>query len=132
MMRRRYPCPAIILAALLLAWSATPSMAAEPPKEPILRIETGMHTAMINRIGIDASNRWLVTSSEDKTVRVWSLPEGRLVGVIRPPVGEGNEGKLYAVAISPDGRTVTCGGWTVISVLPSAAGPVPAEAATET
>jgi WD40 repeat protein len=27
-------------------------------------------------------------------------------------VGAGNEGKIFSVAISPDGKTVACGGWT--------------------
>ncbi len=84
----------------------------EPPREPILRIETGMHTVQMWRIGLDELGRHLVTASHDKTVRVWELPSGRLERIIRPPVGEGNEGKLYAVAISPDGRTLACGGWT--------------------
>lgn len=81
-------------------------------KEPILSLETGMHTSVIKKIGVDRENHWLVTSSYDKTVRLWELPSGRLVRVIRPPVGEGDEGKLYAVAISPDGRQIACGGWT--------------------
>ncbi|MDM8558004.1 caspase family protein [Candidatus Parabeggiatoa sp. HSG14] len=79
---------------------------------PILRLETGMHTAKIGRIGVDASERYLVTGSHDKTVRVWSLPEGRLLQVLRPPIGAEDEGKIYAVAISPDGKTVATGGWT--------------------
>lgn len=86
--------------------------AGEPTKEPILRIETGMHTAMIWHISIDAENRYIVTGSDDKTVRVWELSTGRLMKTLRPPVGEGNEGKLFAVAISPDGREIACGGWT--------------------
>jgi WD40 repeat protein len=92
--------------------------AAQPPTEPMLRIETGVHTAPFNRIGIDAANRFLVTGSLDKTVRVWELDTGpskqskvRLVRVIRPPVGEGNEGAIDAVAISPNGKTIACGGW---------------------
>ena len=40
------------------------------------------------------------------------MPEGRLLQVLRPPIGEGNEGRLYAVAISPDARTIATGGWT--------------------
>jgi len=40
--------------------------AAEPPKDPILRIESGMHTAMIPRIGLDAENRYLVTASNEE------------------------------------------------------------------
>ena len=83
-----------------------------PTTEPILRIETEMHTAVIKRIGIDRENRYLVTASDDKTARVWELSSGRLLRVLRPPIGEGNEGKLYAVALSPDGQTVAVGGWT--------------------
>jgi len=86
--------------------------AAEPPKEPLLKIETGMHTALIGCIGLDDANRYLVTASNDKSVRVWELATGRLLSVLRPPIGEGDEGKIFAVAISPDGQTVACGGFT--------------------
>ncbi|MBV6343401.1 WD40 repeat domain-containing protein, partial [Candidatus Magnetobacterium casense] len=82
------------------------------PKDPILRIETGMHTAVIRRIATDAANRYLVTASHDKTVRVWELSTGRLIRTLRPPIGDGDEGKIYSIAISPDGKTVACGGWT--------------------
>lgn len=99
---------------LLLLALSVPSclLAAEPPREPILRLETGMHTAPIRTIGVDAANRWLATSSDDKTVRVWDLATGELARVLRPPIGAGDEGKIFAVAISRDGNTVACGGWT--------------------
>lgn len=32
--------------------------------------------------------------------------------MLRPPLGEGNEGKLNAVAITPDGSTVATAGWS--------------------
>lgn len=83
-----------------------------PTTEPILCIETSMHTAPIRRIGVDRENRYLVTASHDKTVRVWELSSGKLLRVLRPPIGNGDEGKLYAVALSPDGYTVAVGGWT--------------------
>src|SRR5574341_97323 len=87
-------------------------LAGEPPTEPHLRIETGMHTEMIHRIGVDAAEQYVVTGADDKTVRVWDLDTGRLVQVLRPPRDEGNEGKIYAVAISPNGRTIAAAGWT--------------------
>jgi len=82
------------------------------PSIPILRLDTEMHRAVINRIDVDAAERYLVTGSDDKTARVWTLPEMRLLRVLRLPIGEGNEGKVYAVTISPDGETVAVGGWT--------------------
>ncbi len=89
-----------------------PILAAEPPTEPILRIETGMHTSTITSIATDAAGHWLVTASLDKTLRVWDLSTDRLVRTIRPPIGVGNEGKLFSVALSPDGATIVCAGWT--------------------
>ena len=86
--------------------------ASEAPKDPILRIETGMHTAHIVKIGIDEKNRYLVTGSLDKTIRVWELATGRLIRTLRPPIGDGNEGMIHGVAISPDGKTIACGGRT--------------------
>ena len=80
--------------------------------KPFLRIETGMHMATIKRIHADWPGRFLVTGSEDKTVRVWELSSGRLLRILRPPIGSGDVGKIYAVALSPNGETVVAGGWT--------------------
>lgn len=106
-----------LLGAVIDLSSVTTAQTVEPSREPILRIETGMHTATIRHIGVDASNRFLVTASDDKTVRVWELPSGRLLRIIRVPIGVGNEGKLFAVAMSPDGSTIAAGGWTSIDAL---------------
>ena len=89
-----------------------PAADSGPASTPFLRLETGMHTAAILRIGLDAANRYLVTGSEDKTVRVWELATGRLLRTLRLPIGGGNEGKVFAVALSPDGTTVAAGGRT--------------------
>ena len=105
-------CLSVIIVLLSLL-ALTPALyALEPPAEPILKVDSGMHTAMITRIGIDDKNRWLVTGSFGKTVRVWELSTGNLVKTLRIPIGDGNEGKIFAAAISPDGSTIACGGWT--------------------
>ncbi|MBI4823467.1 MAG: caspase family protein [Nitrospirae bacterium] len=105
----------IILFLFFLFISPEFSSGGEPPNEPILRIETEVHTAVINRIGIDAENRYIVTGSDDKTIRVWDLSDGRLIRIIRPPIGDGDEGKIYAIALSPDGNTIAGAGWTKAS-----------------
>jgi WD40 repeat protein len=108
----------VIAASVALVWTATPTLPQDlPPTEPILRIETGMHTAPIWGIGVDAACRLMVTGSHDKTVRLWALPENgvgkpELLHVLRVPIGFGSEGKIYAAALSPDGHLIAAGGWT--------------------
>jgi WD40 repeat protein len=80
--------------------------------DPILRVETGMHTTLIRRVVVDAPRGRLITASDDKTVRVWQMPEARLLHVFRVPMDVGHEGQLFALAISPDGLTVAAAGWT--------------------
>jgi WD40 repeat protein len=108
---RRFRWGRLITLAALIA--GMPALAGEPTAEPLLRLETGNHTAMIRRIDTDRAGRWAVTASYDKTARVWEVSTGRQVMVLRPPQDVGNEGQLYAVAMSPDGSTVALGGWAV-------------------
>src|SRR5262245_58985450 len=76
------------------------------------QIEPGPHTAKVYHLGIDHAERWVVTVSDDQAARVWDLGAGQLVGILRPPIGPDEEGRLYAVAISPDGQRVVVGGFT--------------------
>jgi len=99
--------------AFALALLASSALAAgNPPKDPVLRIETGQHLAPITRISTDASGRWIATSSEDKTTRLWDAQTGQAVAVLRPPIGAGAVGAMYAAALAPDGKTVATGGNT--------------------
>ena len=86
--------------------------ASSPTTEPILRVETGMHTTLIRRVVVDAPRNRLITASDDKTIRVWQMPEARLVSTLRVPIDKGHEGQLFGLAVSPDGKTVAAGGWT--------------------
>lgn len=113
--RRRMPRILTALVGAILCAGAggqARDAALDLPAEPILRIETGQHGAVIWNIGTDAANRYAVTASDDKTARVWSLPDGRPLRVLRLPIDRGDVGKAYAAAISPDGATVAVGGWT--------------------
>ncbi len=80
--------------------------------EPLLRIEVGAHAAPIRALGVDAAGRFAVTAAEDKTARVWDLASGALLQTLRPPIGAGNDGKLFAASISSDGAVIAVGGWS--------------------
>src|SRR5262245_37908555 len=106
-----------VLRGVLASWPVllcllVPAAPSQPPAMPVLRIEAGSDTAMISRVDVDADERYLVTVSNDETARVWSLASGELRQVLRPLLGPDNDGKLYAVAISPDGATVAVAGET--------------------
>ena len=75
-------------------------------------IESGLHSNSIRGLSADEAGRWLVTGSVDKTVRIWDAQTGILLGILRPPIGKLSEGVIIAVAVSPDGSTIACGGRT--------------------
>ena len=103
------PAPAAVAQP---APAATQAAAAQPPQQPFLRLELATHTAPVWRLATDAAGRLLATASDDKTIRLWSLPDGAPRGVLRPPIGSGEEGELYAVALAPDGRRLFAAGFT--------------------
>lgn len=92
----------------LLAWQCIFAQTTEP----ILRLNTEMHTARIKRISTDAQGKYLVTASADKTAKLWSAENGELLKTFRPPIGRGKEGMLYASAISPNAEIVAVAGWS--------------------
>jgi outer membrane protein assembly factor BamB len=102
-----------LLPALSFAILATPAAMAQLSEQPMLVVDPGLHTAAPIRAAVDAAGRFAVTGSYDKTVRVWSLADGKLLQTIHMPAGPDNIGKIYAVAMSPDGALVAAGGWTV-------------------
>ncbi len=97
-------------AFLLLLPCLCSAQASEPPKEPVLRLETETHTSGIMKINVDRDGRYIATASTDKTARIWDARTGKLLKVLRPPIGGDREGALFSIAFSPDGKTVACGG----------------------
>lgn len=80
-----------------------------------------MHTNSIRRVATDAAGRIALTCSNDKTARLWALPNLKSPvsdfksGLLRTfciPIGTGDEGKLYSCALSPDGALAALTGWT--------------------
>ncbi|WP_017653807.1 WD40 repeat domain-containing serine/threonine-protein kinase [Fortiea contorta] len=53
---------------------------------------------------ISASANTLASGSDDQTVKIWNLQQKRAIRTLK-----GHSGKVYAVAISPDGKNVVSG-----------------------
>jgi hypothetical protein len=102
----------ILLAALsLVILSSLCAKAQNLYERPVLIVDPDMHTAVSYGAAADAAGRFLATGSSDKTVRVWSVSDGKLLRTIRIPAGPGYNGRVYAVAMSPDGSIVAAGGY---------------------
>ncbi len=59
---------------------------------------------------------YLLSCSIDKTAKLWNAQSGELLRTFYPPSGDDQEGRLYACALSPDGRIAAVSGWTGWSI----------------
>lgn len=101
-----------LLVTLLGLLAAAGILAGESGSALSLRLESGTHVAAIRAASIDAAGRIIVTAAEDKTARVWDMASGALLSVFRPPSEPGNNGKLFAVSMIPDGSLYATAGWS--------------------
>ncbi len=121
--------------AVVPGWREVPGVEPEPPApekggsvedkedegeetgealKPVLVLDSGGHTAPIQKVLFTPDGKQVVTVSLDKTVRVWDGATGQTVRVLRPPIGFGEAGKLFAGALSPDGKTLAVAGWGIL------------------
>jgi WD40 repeat protein/uncharacterized caspase-like protein len=85
--------------------------AAGSEDRPILMLDTGGHQALINDVVFTPDGKLLVSAGDDKVVRVWDWQTGKTIRTIRGQIGPGQEGNVYAMALSPNGRWLALGGW---------------------
>lgn len=101
----------IILVTVFII-SCSVSLFAQPPRQPIFRLNSTLHSGYITAIDADRAGEFIITSASDKTLKLWSAKNGALLTTYRLPIGFQQEGELYACAISPDGKYIATGGYT--------------------
>lgn len=81
--------------------------------QPVLVIDPGMHTSAILAAASDGIHPFAVTSSSDKTLRVWRIGNApTLYSTIRIPSGPGDVGEIYSLSISPTSNWIAASGIT--------------------
>ncbi|MFO1170156.1 MAG: caspase family protein [Hyphomicrobiaceae bacterium] len=73
-------------------------------------LDTGGHMALVRNIVFTADGKRLISASDDKEIRIWTIETGQTERVIRGEIGDGEDGKILALALSPDGKTLAAGG----------------------
>lgn len=99
----------IPVAARMLRWSVTMlllavavlacAVSADAQEQLAARLETESHQGGVTAAAADRAGRIAVTQGLDGSARVWSLPDLRLLRVLRAPLGA----SLEQVAVAPDG-----------------------------
>jgi WD40 repeat protein len=84
----------------------------ELASQPVLMLDTGGHMAKVSDVVFTPDGRQLVSASNDKIIRVWDLATGKSIRTIRGDVAPGSPGKIFAMALSPDGQWLAVAGWT--------------------
>ena len=101
-----------------IAWQQDPAQDNAAPK-PILALDSGGHTSTVTRVQFTPDEKYLITSSLDKTVRIWDFtpnaaapspgPGRSMSRVLRPPQREKSINLKYSdgigsLSMSKDGR----------------------------
>ncbi|MGB3495848.1 MAG: serine/threonine-protein kinase [Elainellaceae cyanobacterium] len=89
------PWPPLDVAPTPAAWAA-----------PVWKTLLKGHTDQIRAIAVHPSNCLMASVSYDSSVKLWSLPDGKLFQTLK-----GHSGRLTAIAISPDGTLLASGGY---------------------
>jgi len=90
----------LFLILLAIVFGPLPILA----EKPILTIDTGGHKAMVRDVMFTSDGRYLVSASDDRTVRVWDLSTAR---VKKKMLGKGK--MVWSAGLAEDGRSIACG-----------------------
>ncbi|TGQ71580.1 hypothetical protein EN829_000855 [Mesorhizobium sp. M00.F.Ca.ET.186.01.1.1] len=97
--------------AMAGALTAASVARAEDAPDFHLDLDTGGHSAQVTDLAFTPDGEDLVSASNDKTIRIWDWQSGVALRTIRGYLGNGSDGKIFAVAVSPDGKTIAAGGY---------------------
>ena len=78
---------------------------------PILTLDTYGHQTVVKSLLVSKDQRYIITASEDKTIRVWDIQSGRQTQKIIGQIDAGSGGKYFTADLSPDGKWLAAAGF---------------------
>ena len=78
---------------------------------PELVLDPEGHKAFIGKMVFTNDEKYLITGSQDKLVKVWDIKTGICVKTFRGYNKGKDQGKVFCIALSPDDKYLAVGGW---------------------
>jgi WD40 repeat protein len=104
----------LFLLSLAVLLFSMPAASQPRDGDATLQINPGGHLSQISESIITADGKYIITSSTDKTICIWDIQQKKLLEQIRAPKSVFNQGKIYALALSPDNRLLAVGGFLAV------------------
>lgn len=96
----------VLLTALRVDAGVSSSLTATP----VFSIDGQAHSAPSYQIAATPDERYAITASHDRSIRIWDVETGRLLRRLFVPLSGAEDGRIDALAVSPDGQYLAVGG----------------------
>ena len=95
---------------IIFIFLAQSMLFSQQEQDAFLRIDPRSHMDRINDITSTSDGKYIISCSSDKTIRIWDVERGIEVRKILGESGNGDFGKIFTIALSPDNKILATGG----------------------